>query len=188
MADPFLAEIRVLPFGFAPRGWALCDGQLMPLSQNTALFSLLGTMYGGDGKSTFALPDLRERTPIHPGQGQGLELYDIAQTGGAESVALETRHLPAHSHQVDMDLPPDAAAPRVAVATIPGNSNQPGDGKVLAAASGSTPYAEEATQQTDGMIPAELGITGQGNPHSNMPPYLTFNFVIALQGIFPSRN
>src|SRR5918999_5882247 len=98
MADPFVAEIRIFPFNFAPKGWAWCDGQLMPLSQNTALFSLLGTTYGGNGKSNFALPDLQGSAPMHPGQGPGLSLHDLGETGGAETVTLLESEIPAHSH------------------------------------------------------------------------------------------
>src|SRR3989454_1572039 len=100
MADPFVAEIRIFPFNFAPKGWAWCDGQLLPLSQNTALFSLLGTTYGGDGKSNFALPNLQGRAPMHPGQGQGLSLHDLGETGGSETVTLLGSEIPAHSHAV----------------------------------------------------------------------------------------
>ena len=100
MADPFVAEIRIFPFNFAPKGWALCDGQLLPISQNTALFSLLGTTYGGDGKSNFALPDLQGRAPMHPGQGPGLSLHDLGETGGAETVTLLESEIPAHTHAV----------------------------------------------------------------------------------------
>ena len=98
MADPFVAEIRIFPFNFAPKGWAWCDGQLLPLSQNTALFSLLGTTYGGNGKSNFALPDLQGRAPMHPGQGPGLSLHDLGETGGCETVTLLESEIPAHSH------------------------------------------------------------------------------------------
>src|SRR3989337_856097 len=106
MADPFVAEIRIFPFNFAPRGWAFCDGQLMPLSQNTALFSLLGTTYGGDGKSNFALPDLQGNAPMHPGQGPGLSLHDLGETGGSETVTLLESEMPAHSHTVSMSVRP----------------------------------------------------------------------------------
>jgi microcystin-dependent protein len=103
MADPFVAEIRIFPFNFAPKGWAWCDGQLLPISQNTALFSLLGTTYGGDGKSTFALPDLEGRAPMHPGQGPGLSLHDLGETGGSETVSLLESEIPAHSHAMFAD-------------------------------------------------------------------------------------
>src|SRR6266704_1270403 len=114
MADPFVAEIRIFPFNFAPKGWAWCDGQLLPLSQNTALFSLLGTTYGGDGKSNFALPDLQGRAPMHPGQGPGLSLHDLGETGGSETVTLLKSEIPAHSHGV-------MAAPSI----VSGDSNIP---------------------------------------------------------------
>ena len=100
MADPFVAEIRIFPFNFAPKGWAFCDGQLLPISQNTALFSLLGTTYGGDGKSTFALPDLQGCAPLHPGQGPGLSLYDLGQMGGSETVTLLQSEIPIHTHNL----------------------------------------------------------------------------------------
>ena len=113
MADPFVAEIRVFPFNFAPRGWAFCDGQLLPLSQNTALFSLLGTTYGGDGRSTFALPDLQGRAPMQPGQGPGLSLHDLGETGGTETVSLLTSELPSHGHSMTASgQPGDLRAPR----------------------------------------------------------------------------
>src|SRR5687767_14673745 len=102
MADPFVAEIRIFPFNFAPKGWAFCDGQLLPISQNTALFSLLGTVYGGDGKSTFALPDMQGNVPLQPGQGQGLSLYDLGQIGGAESITLLQSEIPVHTHQMSV--------------------------------------------------------------------------------------
>ena len=104
MADPFVAEIRIFPFNFAPKGWAFCDGQLLPISQNTALFSLLGTVYGGDGKSTFALPDLQGSVPMHPGQGPGLSLFDLGQIGGAETITLLQSEIPAHTHGVGRAL------------------------------------------------------------------------------------
>src|SRR5580704_12711445 len=106
MANPFVAEIRIFPFNFAPKGWAFCDGQILPLSQNTALFSLLGTTYGGDGKSTFALPDMQGNAPMHPGQGPGLSLHDLGETGGSETVSLLESEIPSHSHAVTVDSNP----------------------------------------------------------------------------------
>src|SRR6478735_9138452 len=113
MADPFVAEIRIFPFNFAPKGWAFCNGQILPISQNTALFSLLGTTYGGDGKSTFALPDLQGRAPMHPGQGQGLSLHDLGEESGSESVTLLLSEIPVHAHNVGRasDQPANAATP-----------------------------------------------------------------------------
>lgn len=169
MADPFVAEIRIFPFNFAPRGWAFCDGQVLPISQNTALFSLLGTTYGGDGKSTFALPDLQGCAPLHPGQGPGLSLYDLGQTGGVETVTLLTQEMPAHAHQ---------AQGLGAVSNLPdpaGNSW---------GRSAANPYFN---QQNGQMSPLALSLTGGGLPHNNMQPYLTLNFCIAMQGVFPPR-
>src|SRR6187399_1764716 len=116
MADPFVAEIRIFPFNFAPKGWAWCDGQLLPLSQNTALFSLLGTTYGGNGKSNFALPDLQGRAPMHPGQGPGLSLHDLGETGGSETVTLLGSEIPAHSHGMRADTQDNADTNQVSSA------------------------------------------------------------------------
>src|SRR5215204_4267787 len=132
MVDPFVAEIRIFPFNFAPRGWAWCDGQLMPLSQNTALFSLLGTTYGGDGKSNFALPDLRGRAPMHPGQGPGLSLHDLGHTGGSETVTLLESEIPSHTHAFrdhDLDL---------------GELNAPAPNRSLAKSTNATAYTAAA--------------------------------------------
>jgi microcystin-dependent protein len=169
MADPFVAEIRIFPFNFPPTGWAFCDGQLMPISQNTALFALLGTVYGGDGKSTFALPDLQGSAPLHPGQGQGLSLYDLGQIGGTETVTLLVSEMPVHSHQY-------GATEESA------NENNPGN---HAPANGIGMYAQPANLVT--MAPQMLPPAGGSLPHNNMMPYLTLNFCIALQGVFPQR-
>ena len=173
MADPFVAEIRIFPFNFAPHGWAFCDGQLMPISQNTALFSLLGTTYGGDGKSTFALPDLQGRAPLQQGQGPGLSLYDLGQEDGTETVTLLTSEMPVHNHTLRAD-------------TIDlGDTNIPNPSATFAQSAGGTLYA--TTSDTQLGVEA-LGITGGGLPHNNMQPYLTLNFCIALQGVFPPRS
>ena len=159
--DPFVAEIRVFPFNFAPKGWAFCDGQLLPISQNTALFSLLGTYYGGDGKSTFALPDLQGSAPLDQGQGAGLSDYFIGQSGGSQNVTLLQSEMPIHNHQAQ------------GVAT----GNQWGS-----LANG------YATTITTTLAPSAITNNGGSQPHNNMQPYLVLNFIIALQGIFPSRN
>lgn len=176
MADPFVAEIRIFPFNFAPRGWAWCDGQLLPLSQNTALFSLLGTTYGGNGKSNFALPDLQGRAPMHPGQGPGLSLHDLGETGGSETVSLLESEIPAHSHQLTGSL---------AATDEEGQRNPAG------AYTGVT----QASQRIYGgpsnltmMAAQTLAPAGGDAPHNNMQPYLTFYFCIALQGVFPPRG
>ncbi|MFZ6026723.1 MAG: phage tail protein [Chloroflexota bacterium] len=174
MADPFVAEIRIFPFNFAPRGWAFCDGQIMPISQNTALFSLLGTTYGGDGRSNFALPDLQGRAPMHPGQGPGLSLHDIGETGGTETVTLLTSEIPAHSHTLSaVNRLPDTRTPLAGVA--------------LARSKGGNAY-QAATTNLAVMNAEALATAGNGTPHNNMMPYLTFSFCIALQGIFPPRS
>jgi microcystin-dependent protein len=174
MADPFIAEIRIFPFNFAPKGWALCDGQLLPLSQNTALFSLLGTTYGGDGRSTFALPNIQGSAVMHPGEGPGLSLHDLGEIGGDESVTLLETEIYAHAHvlsasQADAgDRSP--ADQRFAV----------GVGRVNMYAAPSNPLVQLATET---WTPA-----GGGQAHNNLQPYLTLHFCIALQGIFPPRS
>src|SRR5687768_9403229 len=174
MADPFVAEIRIFPFNFAPRGWAWCNGQLLPLSQNTALFSLLGTTYGGDGKSTFALPDLEGRVPMHPGQGPGLSLHDLGETGGSETVTLLESEIPSHNH----GLMAQAA---------PADTNLPTDSS-LARVIGATPYLPPAGAPLVPMSPSALSPAGGDQPHNNLQPYLTLYFNIALQGVFPPRS
>lgn len=174
MADPFVAEVRIFPFNFAPRGWAWCDGQLLPLSQNTALFSLLGTTYGGNGKSNFALPDLQGRAPMHPGQGPGLSLHDLGETGGSETVTLLESEIPAHSH------------------TLSG-SNQPGEdlgprGDMLSRSVGASLYQTTTDSNLVNMADEALAPAGGDQPHNNLQPYLTFYFCIALQGVFPPRG
>jgi microcystin-dependent protein len=172
VADPFVAEIRVFPFNFAPTGWAWCDGQLLPLSQNTALFSLLGTTYGGDGKSNFALPDLQGRAPMHPGQGPGLSLHDLGETGGSETVTLLESEIPAHSHTLRAAaVPADQPSPAGTLTASPGSDNL---------------YAPAASLVA--MAPEALAPAGGDQPHNNLQPYLTFYFCIALQGVFPPRG
>jgi microcystin-dependent protein len=174
VADPFVAEIRIFPFNFAPKGWAWCDGQLLPLSQNTALFSLLGTTYGGNGKSNFALPDLQGRAPMHPGQGPGLSLHDLGETGGSETVTLLESEIPAHGHTLTGN-------------PAPGNRTNPA-GNSIARVAGATPYLPPAGAPLVSMSDQALPPTGGDQPHNNMQPYLTFYFCIALQGVFPPRS
>jgi microcystin-dependent protein len=172
--DPFVAEIRIFPFNFAPKGWAFCDGQLLPISQNTALFSLLGTTYGGDGQSTFALPDMQGNAPMHPGQGPGLSLHDLGETGGSDTVTLLESEMPAHTHAL-------MAAPNISLVKLPGPN------VAMARSRNGNAY-----QDTQGNLIAmnanAIGPTGGGQPHNNMQPYLTLNFNIALQGVFPPRT
>jgi len=174
MADPFVAEIRIFPFNFAPKGWAWCDGQLLPLSQNTALFSLLGTTYGGNGKSNFALPDLQGRAPMHPGQGPGLSLHDLGETGGSETVTLLESEIPAHAHTCR------------AVGGDPADLQGPSPNRAIARSANGFAYV--AGGVTAPMAPEILPPAGGDAPHNNMQPYLTFYFNIALQGVFPPRT
>lgn len=174
MADPFVAEIRIFPFNFAPRGWAWCDGQLLPLSQNTALFSLLGTTYGGNGKSNFALPDLQGRAPMHPGQGPGLSLHDLGETGGSETVTLLQSEIPAHAHALRASVEP-------------GDNRLPSPTVSLAVSTGAFAYVGGSPPPV-AMAPEALALAGGDAPHNNLQPYLTFYFCIALQGVFPPRG
>jgi microcystin-dependent protein len=175
MADPFVAEIRIFPFGFAPKGWASCDGQLLPLTQNTALFSLLGTTYGGNGKTNFGLPDLQGRAPMHPGQGSGLSLHDLGETGGTETVTLIQSEMPSHSHVLQAANLQDS-----------GNLQVGGPNRLFAASSNG--FAYNVTQSPVSMAPETIQPAGGDQPHNNMQPYLTFNYCIALQGVFPPRG
>ncbi len=174
MADPFVAEIRIFGFNFAPKGWAFCNGQLLPLSQNTALFSLLGTTYGGDGKSTFALPDLQGRHPMHPGQGPGLSLHDLGETGGEETVTLLESEIPSHSHSE--------------MGSNTQSTQQSPSGNFSAGSNAARRYAPAATNPDVMMNPLAIAPTGGGLPHNNLSPYLVLNFCIALQGVFPPRT
>ena len=175
MSDPFVAEIRIFPFNFPPTGWAFCDGQLMPISQNTALFSLLGTVYGGDGKSTFALPNMQGNAPMQPGQGQGLSLRDLGQMSGVENITLLVSEIPIHTHtvrasnqQADVQQPTGTVSIGRPVGALPFVP--------------SSPAPPAVTMAFQALPPA-----GGGLPHNNLQPYLTLNFCIALQGIFPQR-
>ena len=175
MADPFVAEIRIFPFNFAPKGWAWCDGQLLPISQNTALFSLLGTTYGGDGKSTFALPDMQGNAPMHPGQGPGLSLHDLGEMGGSETVTLLSSEMPAHTHVMTGS-------------NQPGEDPSPSPQELISRSVGASLYQTVTNTNVVMLDPGAVAISGQSMPHNNMQPYLTFYFNIALQGVFPPRG
>jgi microcystin-dependent protein len=165
MAEPFLSEIRIMSFQFAPKGWATCDGQLLPINQNQALFALLGTTYGGNGQTTFALPDLRGRTPIHVGSG-----FTLGERGGEQAHTLTISELPQHFHSA---------------------MGQPASGTQLPPASAVLAQASNVYRPPDNLVtlaPATIGNTGGSQAHLNMQPFLTLNFSIALQGIFPSQT
>jgi microcystin-dependent protein len=173
--DPFVAEIRIFPFNFAPKGWAWCNGQLLPISQNTALFSLLGTTYGGDGKSNFALPDLEGRAPMHPGQGPGLSLHDLGETGGTETVTLLQSEMANHPHTM-------RANTDIADVQTPSNARS------IARSQNANAYKAPAGQPVVQLNPGALAPAGGDLPHNNLQPYLTLYFNIALQGVFPPRT
>ena len=175
MSDPFVSEISIVGFNFAPRGWALCNGQLIPIPQNTALFSLLGTTYGGDGSTTYGLPNLQDRAPLHPGQGPGLTPRSWGEVGGSNTVTLLASEMPTHSHSASSS-------------SQAGTSNSPASriwAKTEALGTDQAHYA--ATPPSVAMSPQAIGPVGGGQAHNNMPPYLALNFCIALQGVFPQR-
>jgi len=174
MSDQFVAEIRIFPFNFPPKGWAFCDGQLLPITQNTALFSLLGTTYGGDGKSTFALPNLQGSASMQPGQGPGLSLRDLGEIGGEQNVTLLQTEIPIHTHTVNAAAAGGLPSP-TNNAWASGLKGHPGS------------YAASGSSNVP-MNPSGTSIAGGNSPHNNMPPYLTLNFCIALQGIYPPRS
>lgn len=172
MADPFVAEIRIFPFNFAPTGWAFCNGQILPISQNTALFSLLGTTYGGNGQTTFALPDMQGNTTMHPGQGPGLSLHDLGERSGSETVTLLQSEMPAHAHQCG--------------ASQGDGNDRNAANELFATGIAIGQYAVPGA--LTGLAPQCSAPAGGSFPHNNMMPYLTLNFNIALQGVFPPRT
>jgi microcystin-dependent protein len=177
--DPFVGEIRLMAINFPPRGWAFCLGQLMPINQNTALFSLLGTTYGGDGRTTFALPDLRGRSALGIGQGPGLSSYVQGVQTGTEAVTLQVAQMPAHIHSVTGTV---AANSAIGTATSPANG--------YLAAAGSPQYSENSGGQpmADDLVSGQTDTVGGNEPHENRMPYLALNYCIALQGVFPQRS
>lgn len=174
MAEPFLAEIIMFGGNFAPRGWALCNGQLLQISSNTALFSILGTTFGGDGRTTFALPDMRGRIPIHDGTGPGLSPYRLGQRGGTETIPLNANQLPAHTHAVQC-------------ANKGGNERSPVGAYPAVDGTGVAANFSDRPANATSKWP-ETTNAGSGQAHNNVQPFQCVNFIIALQGIFPSRN
>ena len=177
MSEPFIAEIRIFAGNFAPRGWAFCNGQLLPIAQNTALFSLIGTTYGGDGRTTTALPNLKGRAPMHPGRGPGLTSRRLGQRGGVEMVSLTEAQMPSHTHTVR------------ASSEAPGD-NDPG-GAFMAAASGRFGTLYAAANSSLGNMQTSPNVfpnAGGSQPHNNMQPFIAVNFIVALVGLYPSRS
>ena len=168
MSEPFLGEIKIISWNYAPKGWAFCNGQFLPINQNQALFSLFGTMYGGNGQTTFALPDFRGRVPIHVGAG-----FTQGQAGGEAAHTVTQSEMPEHIHFAN-------------AANVDATTNEPSNTVVLSKSTGANTYGGASAFQT--MSPTILGNVGGSQPHNNMQPYLVLNFIVALQGIFPSRN
>lgn len=177
MSEPFIAEIRIFAGNFAPRGWAFCNGQLLPIAQNTALFSLIGTIYGGDGRTTTALPNLQGRAPMHPGRGPGLSSYRVGQRGGVESVTLSEAQMPSHNHTAH-------------VTAQSGNQDDPSPSQYLAGGpTAATSIYGPAGSTLDGALTASgMPVAGGSQAHNNLQPFLAMNFIIALVGLYPSRG
>ncbi|MCA9733420.1 MAG: phage tail protein [Deferribacteres bacterium] len=174
MSEPFIAEVRIFAGNFAPRGWAFCNGQLLPVSQNTALFSLIGVTYGGDGRTTMALPDMQGRAPMHPGTGPGLTLRRLGEKIGTETVTLTQQQMPQHTHQIN-------------ASQDDGDLNAPAANRSLARSGGGFAYSDQ-TGALGNMASEAISFTGGGQVHNNMQPYLGLNFIIALQGVYPQRS
>ncbi len=177
--DPFIAQIMMFGGNFSPRGWALCNGQLLPIAQNQALFSILGTTYGGDGRTTFGLPDMRGRVPMHPGNGPGLTQRRLGAKGGVEEVTLNTAQIPSHEHPVNTE---------VACSNAAGTADSP-EARVWAGSSeGDQVYAASGNKKMGDAVSVDVQPSGGGQAHTNVQPFICVNYIIALQGIFPSRN
>ncbi len=174
MSEPFIAEIRMFAGTFAPLNWAFCEGQVLPVSQYTALFSLLGATYGGDGRNTFQLPNLQGRAPMHPGRGPGLTYRRLGELGGAETMALNESQIPSHTHTMQATMAPAA-------------NKSPDNGSLTRVTTGGGLYQSDASN-LEGMASEALANTGGGQSHNNMQPYLALNFIIALNGVYPPRS
>ena len=174
MSDPFIAEIRIFAGNFAPRGWAMCDGQLLPIAQNTALFSLIGTTYGGDGRTTTALPNLRDRAPMHPGTGPGLTQRRLGQNVATPSVTLNSNTVPAHRHSL---------MSHTVLATL----KEPATQRCLSRSRNGATYQSDASADLVAMAADASSTVGSGGAHNNLQPFLAVNFIVALMGVYPSR-
>lgn len=177
MSEPFTAEVRIFAGNFAPRGWAFCNGQLLPIAQNTALFSLIGTTYGGDGRTTTALPDLQGRSAMHPGRGPGLTARRLGEKDGTDTVTLNINQIPQHTHTASTSLQP-------------ANEDDPQADAYLGAGAAATSklYSPGSTAYSGAMAPEALALVGGSQAHNNVQPYLVLNFIIALVGLYPSRS
>ena len=180
MSEPFIGQITMFGGNFAPRSWAFCDGQLLAISSHQALFSILGTTYGGDGRTTFGLPDLRGRVPMHPGNGPGLSPRRLGEKAGVEQVALNTNEIPQHTHALNN--------PELRASANPADTNSPGFNALAMAPAYNDTDTPSVAMHPDSITDLTLGNTGGGGAHANVQPFLGINFIIALQGIFPSRN
>ena len=176
MSEPFIAEIRIFAGNFAPRGWAFCNGQLLPISQNTALFSLIGTTYGGDGRTTTALPNLQGRAPMHPGRGPGLTARRLGQRGGVETVTLTEAQIANHNHPLQVFTP------------TPATTNAADSNSSLARSAGGNAYQTDVSANIVSLNEGTIENTGGGQAHNNLQPFLAINFIIALVGLYPSRS
>lgn len=176
MSEPFVAEIRIFAGNFAPRGWAFCDGQLLPIAQNTALFSLIGTTYGGDGRSTTALPNLQGRSAMHPGRGPGLTARRLGQKVGVETVTLSEAQIPSHNHVLR------------GISNQAANEATPSSTSAFARNSGGNSYQTDTTSNIVDMASSTIATTGGGQAHTNLQPFIVLNFIIALVGTYPSRG
>ena len=175
MSEPFIAEIRIFAGNFAPRSWAFCDGQLLPIAQNTALFSLIGTTYGGDGRTTTALPNLQGRAPMHPGRGPGLTARRLGEKVGAETATLTEAQIPSHTHTAR-------------AANVFGSVATPSNTTAFNRSGGAPVYHTDSASNVADLASETLATTGGGQAHTNLQPFLTLNFIIALQGLYPSRS
>ncbi len=193
--DPFIGQIVMFGGNYAPQGWAFCDGQILPINSNAALFAILGTRYGGDGRTTFALPDLRGRVTVHPGRGPGLSSYQLGQRGGVESVVLSTSEIPSHTHVAMVQ--PQSAQVRINASDEEGDTSSPAGAVWAKDPNGNDTYGSggATTQMASNAVQVEIpnsqvtiGDTGGSQPHTNIQPYLCINYIIALQGYFPPRS